>query len=98
MKAVNTLAGKALPLMRRSFSTSGYMRSSPMVGGGSFLQDDEFLPEIEKAEFEHQRKLESSISVKKKPDDMLRHGEEYSGILYKYDLPIVNQPIVFKSQ
>lgn len=29
---------------------------------------------------------------------MLRHGEELGGVLYKYDLPILNAPIVFKSQ
>jgi len=62
-------------------------------GSGSFLMDDEFLPELEKKEIEHQQKMESSISVKKKPDDMLRHGEERGGVIYKYDLPVVNQPI-----
>lgn len=35
--------------------------------------------------------------VNKKPDDMLKHNIEYGGILYKYDLPIENQPIMFKS-
>lgn len=28
---------------------------------------------------------------------MLRHQEEFGGILYKYDLPVVNKPAVFKS-
>ena len=60
--------------------------------------DDEFLPEFEKKELEHQVKLESTLTVNKKPDDMLKHGEEHGGILYKYDLPIVNQPITFRSQ
>ena len=60
--------------------------------------DDEFLPEFEKKELEHQVKLESTLTVNKKPDDMLKHGEEHGGILYKYDLPIVNQPISFRSQ
>lgn len=64
---------------------------------GSIINDDEFLPEIEKKEIDHQRKMESTISVQKKPDDMLRHGEELGGILYKYDLPVVNTPIIFKS-
>ena len=76
------------------------MRSSPLAGmqQGSFINDDEFLPELEKKEIEHQQKLESTISVKKKPDDMLRHGEEFGGITYKYDLPTVNSPIIFRSQ
>lgn len=28
---------------------------------------------------------------------MLRHNSDFNGILYKYDLPTVNQPIVFRS-
>lgn len=33
----------------------------------------------------------------KKSDDMLKHNVEHAGILYKYDLPIENRPIIFKS-
>jgi len=79
---------------------SNTMRSSPVAGNptGSFLMDDEFLPDFEKQELDYQVKLESTISVNKKPDDMLKHGEEHGGILYKYDLPVVNQPINFRSQ
>lgn len=29
---------------------------------------------------------------------MLRHNTDFNGILYKYDLPTVNLPIVFRSQ
>jgi hypothetical protein len=29
---------------------------------------------------------------------MLRHNEDVGGILYKYDLPIENKPIVFRSE
>ena len=29
---------------------------------------------------------------------MLRHNTDFNGILYKYDLPTLNQPIVFRSQ
>ena len=47
---------------------------------------------------EHQKKLESSLTVSKKPDDMLKHNEEFGGILYKYDLPVENRPIIFRSQ
>jgi hypothetical protein len=36
--------------------------------------------------------------VTKKPDDMLRHNEDVGGVLYKYDLPIENKPIVFRSE
>lgn len=47
---------------------------------------------------EHMHKLESTLAVAKKPDSMLKHGEEIGGILYKYDLPVLNTPIVFRSQ
>jgi hypothetical protein len=42
--------------------------------------------------------LESQIVVTKKPDSMLRHGEDVGGVPYKYDLPVENKPIEFKSQ
>ena len=71
------------------------MRSSPLAG--SALNDDEFLPDFEKKEIAHQERMESTISVQKKPDNMLKHGEEFGGIVYKYDLPIVNTPISFRS-
>jgi hypothetical protein len=29
---------------------------------------------------------------------MLKHDEEFNGILYKYDLPIENRPLEFRSQ
>lgn len=33
-----------------------------------------------------------------KPDDELRQQDEIGGKMFKYDLPLVNEPIVFKSQ
>lgn len=29
---------------------------------------------------------------------MLRHNTDFGGELYKYDLPVANRPIVFRSQ
>ena len=40
---------------------------------------------------------EARISLSRRPDDMLRHKTDYGGILYKYDLPTENLPIVFRS-
>ena len=65
--------------------------------GGSLLKDDDFLPEFEEKELAHQQKLDSSIVVTKRPDDMLKHNEEYGGIIYKYDLPVENRPIELRS-
>lgn len=90
------LMKEARRVLARAFSTTNYLRSSPMVGQA--LADDEFLPEFEEKEMKHHQKLDSSISMTKKPDSMLRHGEELGGVVYKYDLPVVNQAIVFRSQ
>lgn len=35
--------------------------------------------------------------VTKKPDDMLKHNVDHGGMLFKYDLPIVNLPFELKS-
>ena len=48
----------------RCFSTESFM-------GG--LKDEEFLPDREMKEIDHQRKLDSSIKVNKKPDSLLKH-------------------------
>jgi hypothetical protein len=36
--------------------------------------------------------------VTKRPDSMLKHLEEHGGMLYKYDLPVENLAITFRSQ
>lgn len=72
----------------RQFSTGGMMS----------MKDDEFLPDFEEKEIKHMQQLESQIIVTKKPDSMLKHNEEVGGLLYKYDLPVENIPVVFRSQ
>ena len=69
-----------------------------IVRKSTMMKDEDFLPELEELEIEHQTKLESTLTVHKKPDNMLKHQEEYGGILYKYDLPVENKPVIFKSQ
>lgn len=29
---------------------------------------------------------------------MLRHNSDFNGVLYKYDLPVINEPIIFRNQ
>lgn len=58
---------------------------------------DDFLPEREAKEIELLMEQEARISLSRRPDDMLRHKTDYGGILYKYDLPTENLPIVFRS-
>ena len=74
--------------------STDFGRVTPVVKTGA---DDDFLPDFEEKEMEHLNRLESTIQVHKKPDNMLRHDEEVAGILYKYDLPVQNMPISFKS-
>lgn len=38
------------------------------------------------------------MTLNQRPSDMLRHNTDYGGILYKYDLPTENLPIVFRNQ
>ena len=74
--------------------STDFGRVTPVVKTGN---DDDFLPDFEEKEIEHLNRLESTIQVHKKPDNMLKHDEEVAGILYKYDLPVQNMPITFKS-
>ena len=80
-------------LMNMSFPLRKF---SNMMGQGS-MKDDEFLPEFEEKEMKHFQKLDSSIIVIKKPDSMPRYNEEHGELLYKYDLPIENTAVVFRS-
>ena len=41
--------------------------------------------------------MEATITISTKADDKLRHNEEVGGQIFKYDLPIENIPIPFKS-
>jgi hypothetical protein len=56
------------------------------------------LPEQEKLIAEFELKRETTITLSQRPDEMLRHNTDFNGILYKYDLPITNQPITFRNQ
>lgn len=80
----------------RSFSINLSKGIREEFGQGT-AHDDDFLPDREKLEIEHQVKQEASISLSARPDDLLRHNTDFNGILYKYDLPVENAPIVFKS-
>lgn len=37
------------------------------------------------------------MSLQQRPDSLLRHNTDFNGILFKYDLPTLNQAIVFRS-
>ena len=42
--------------------------------------------------------LDSTLIVPKKADEDLKHLVDHGGVLYKYDLPVENRPVTFKSQ
>ena len=86
---------RSLPQAVRSFSNP-FGKTVQQEFGQEFNED--FLPDREALEIEHQMQNESRIALNRRPDDMLRHETDYNGILYKYDLPTENFPIVFRSQ
>ena len=60
--------------------------------------EDDFLPDNEEAEIEKQVQDEARLALNRRPlDQMLKHNEEMNGTIYKYDLPVDNKPIVFRS-
>lgn len=78
----------------RNFSRKLDLGMSKQFGQGT-IGDEEFLPEREDREIEHNIKISSSLQISKRPDDMLKHNEEVGGKLYKYDLPVENEALVF---
>ena len=66
--------------------------------GQGAIGDEEFLPDKEEAEIKHSIKVGASISLDLRADDILKHNEDVAGTIYKYDLPVANAPIVFKSK
>ena len=66
--------------------------------GQGNIGDEEFLPDREEKEIDLQVEQEATISLNIGMEDMLKHREDAGGMLYKYDLPVENKPIVFKSK
>ena len=65
---------------------------------GQSRGDEEFLPDREDAEIRQREKDESTITLDLKDDDSLRVAEDVGGKMFKYDLPLENEPILFKSK
>ena len=63
------------------------------------MEEQSFIPGHEEKKIQHAVKQDASIQVKPTSQaGELLHNTELGGILYKYDLPVVNTPIIFKSQ
>lgn len=80
----------------RKYSTNPFSKAIKQEFGISNAAD-EFLPDQEERELEELVKFEARAHISKRPDSMLRHGTEFNGVMYKYDLPVENSAIVFKS-
>jgi len=50
--------------------STDFSRVSPVIKTGN---NDDFLPEFEEKEIEHLIKLDSTLQVHNKPDNMLKH-------------------------
>jgi hypothetical protein len=59
--------------------------------------DEDFLPERLEAEEKHAKKLDTTMVLDKQVDQDQLKPKELGGKMYKYELPLVNEPISFKS-
>ena len=69
------------------------------AGTGDILEKEEVVydPEREEKEMLFDQMVQSISRIERKEETDLLHGEE-GGMIYKYDLPILNQPIVFHNK
>jgi|TARA_B110001450_G_scaffold144801_1_gene135420 hypothetical protein len=56
----------------------------------------EYNPEEEENEMIFNRRFGAIRNIERKDDDELLHGEE-GGMIYKYDLPVINEAIKFNT-
>ena len=62
------------------------------------MGEEDFLPDREELEIQQRIQNESQISLTMKPDEQVRVSLEIGGKMFKYDLPVVNEPIEFRSK
>jgi len=48
-------------------------------------------------EIQLRNEMDATLTIATKADNQLRHNLDVGGVLYKYDLPLENKPIEFKS-
>ena len=70
-----------------------YFASNPLSGGEQVIYD----PSYEENLMLFDQKMASFRKIKRKESDELLHGEE-AGMIYKYDLPVLNMPIKFHNK
>lgn len=67
------------------------------AGGADSVQPTDYDPEYDEREIMFNKMVASIQPIERKDETELLHGEE-GGMIYKYDLPIINQPIVFHNK
>jgi len=66
--------------------------------GQGDVDDDEFLPDKELADIDAANMEDSTITLDSRAAYLIKHNEDVGGMIFKYDLPVENAGITFKSQ
>lgn len=86
-----------LPSPRRLFSMNERLKKGMRKEFGQDYQSD-FLPDLEEQQDQINLENETTLKMGRRSREIIKHNEDYGGTLYKYDLPITNLPIVFRSK
>lgn len=78
-----------MSLVARAFASNPLQREVDKL-----IQSNMFNPEFEEKYFKLMDEQRSVRKIARKEESDLLHGEE-GDMIYKYDLPVVNQPITF---
>lgn len=77
----------------------GIGREDPYEQAMRAVKEREEMPDVKQMQYDMLQKqhTETSMKLKFKKGTDLIHGEEIEGVIYKYDLPMVNKPIQFRN-
>lgn len=81
----------------RSFSDPFRSALQKEFGELAVGNNDEFDPDREETELNLLIKQDATLNIYSRTDNFLKHNSDFNGILYKYDLPIVNTKVVFRN-
>ena len=95
MRVIKTLVNKPRQIMHRQFSNK--IKAAIAKQFGQDIGDEEFLPEKDEAEMSHAIKMETTMFLDRKLKNNELQTHELGGKLYKYELPVVNERIMFRS-
>jgi hypothetical protein len=97
-KAGKPLCSHKLILMPNSLSMRHFSAGNPIRGAVNELIDKNmFDPDFQDNYYKFNKKMMSVKKIERKEEDELLHGED-AGMIFKYDLPVVNLPIKYKNE